>query len=282
MSHAIGQLLVHLDSSSRSGPRLEFARALAQQHGASLTALYAATPSIVAVPNSLEGGRNLAVEMRAIDDERRIRAHVAFDETMKRPGAMATWSDFTEFSVIGDFARQALYADLMVLGQHEYARQEATDVPSDFVESVMAASGKPAIVVPWTGAVRDPAGTVVIAWKETPQAARAVAAAMPLLQRARRVHVVTWASAAPHAAVGGSPALNLETYLRAHKVEATWHRYGDEPSHMGELLLSTAFDLDANLLVMGCYGHSRAREWVLGGMSRTILQSMTLPVLMAH
>ena len=51
---------------------------------------------------------------------------------------------------------------------------------------------------------------------------------------------------------------------------------------MGDLLLSRAFDLDADLLVMGCYGHSRAREWVLGGTSRTVLQSMTLPVLMAH
>ena len=282
MRSAIGQLLVHLDTSSRSGARLEFARALAQRHGASLKALYAATPSLVAVPYGIEGGANLAVQMRTIDDERRIRARAAFDEIMKKPGASAAWSDFTEFPVIGGFARQALYADLMVLGQCAYERLEAADVPSDFVESVMSASGKPALVVPWAGAVRDPAGTVVIAWKETPQAARAVAAAMPLLQRARRVHVVTWAYGEPETTVGGSPALTLDSYLRAHAVEATWHRYGDEPPHSGELLLSTACDLEADLLVMGCYGHGRVREWVLGGMSRTILQSMTLPVLMAH
>ncbi|MEO8655567.1 MAG: universal stress protein [Ramlibacter sp.] len=282
MSSAIGQLLVHLDSSGRSSARLEFARALAQQHGASLAAQYAATPSIVALPYGFEGGAGLAVQMRELDDERRIRARAAFDESMKRPGTTATWSDSIEFGIIDGFARQALYADLMVLGQFDYAQKEMAEVPVDFVESVMVASGKAAIVVPWAGAVRDPGGTVVIAWKETAQSARAVAAAMPLLQRAGKVHVVTWAEEQTHADTGRSAALSLDSYLRAHKVEAVWHHQGDEPSHLGELLLSTVFDLDAGLLVMGCYGHSRAREWVLGGVSRTILESMTLPVLMAH
>ena len=281
MTSAIRQLLVHLDASSRGVARLQVARQLAQGHGAALHALYAVTPSFVGVPYALEGGGNLAVEMQAIDDERRIRARMTFDEAMKKPGAPAVWSDLTEFPVIGGFARQALYADLMVLGQHDFSAREAADVPLDFAEEVIAASGKPALVIPSVGAQRDVGATVVIAWKETPQAARAVAAAMPLLQRARRVHVVTWSPALPDNAVASSP-LGLETYLRAHHVEATWHRYGEEPSHLGELLLSTAFDLEADLLVMGCYGHSRAREWVLGGMSRTILQSMTLPVLMAH
>jgi nucleotide-binding universal stress UspA family protein len=65
-------------------------------------------------------------------------------------------------------------------------------------------------------------------------------------------------------------------------VQSVWHGQGDEPEAVGELLLSRVFDLEADLLVMGCYGHNRAREWALGGASRTILKSMTLPVLMAH
>jgi nucleotide-binding universal stress UspA family protein len=70
--------------------------------------------------------------------------------------------------------------------------------------------------------------------------------------------------------------------LRLRGIEANWHVRSGEPKDLGDLLLSEAFDCQADLLVMGCYGHSRAREWVLGGVSRTILQSMTLPVLMAH
>ena len=65
-------------------------------------------------------------------------------------------------------------------------------------------------------------------------------------------------------------------------MSAQWHRDPGEPAEIGELLLSRCADLSADLLVMGCYGHSRAREWVLGGTSRTVLHSMTLPVLMAH
>lgn len=74
----------------------------------------------------------------------------------------------------------------------------------------------------------------------------------------------------------------MEGYLQLRGIEPTWHREGGgEPGILGELLLSRACDLGADLLVMGCYGHSRMREWVLGGTSRTVQQSMTLPALMA-
>ena len=122
--------------------------------------------------------------------------------------------------------------------------------------------------------------TVVIAWKPTREAARAVSAAVPLLQRARRVHVMAWGE--DEEQVTGA-RLDLDGYLKLRGVEPVWHREGgEEPADLGDLLLSRAFDLEADLLVMGCYGHSRAREWVLGGTSRTVLRSMTLPVLMAH
>ena len=141
----------------------------------------------------------------------------------------------------------------------------------------MAISGKPALIVPYIGAPKTTAQTIVIAWKETPEAARAVSAAMPLLQRASQVHVVCWSQ--DEAKVGGV-RLDLKGYLALSGVDAVWHQEGGEPERLGDLLLSRAFDLHADLLVMGCYGHSRAREWVLGGTSRTILQTMTLPVLM--
>ena len=152
--------------------------------------------------------------------------------------------------MIPAFTQQALYADLLVLGQH----------------------------VPYAGMPRIVGNTILIAWKET-EAARAVSAALPVLRRAQAVHVVTWGSDNSTQDVG---PLNLGKYLALHQVEPVWHHQGKEPEHLGEILLSTASDLGANLLVMGCYGHSRAREWILGGTSRAILQSITMPVLMAH
>jgi len=191
----------------------------------------------------------------------------------------ATWGEVTDDPVMAAFAQQSLFADLLVLGQHDPAHDATHDVPADFAQTILAASGKPGLIVPYTGDFRPLGGTVVIAWKDTREAARAVAAAIPLLQRAQRVHVLAWGS--QESTVGGVK-LDLDTYLQRRGVQAQWHRDGPEPDRMGELLLSRACDLSADLLVMGCYGHSRAREWLLGGTSRTVLRSMTLPVLMSH
>ena len=97
-----------------------------------------------------------------------------------------------------------------------------------------------------------------------------------MLQKAERVHVATWGRERE------GRHDDLLAHLRRHGVEATPHHYGDEPGDIGAYILSAAADLNADMLVMGGYGHSRAREWVLGGATRTILESMTVPVLMSH
>ena len=279
MCAAIKQLLVHVDASTHTNARLAVARRVATQHGAAVAALYAVTPSAITSPFAPLGSEMLSAGLAALDAERRDRSKAAFDDALKAPGAHVAWSDLTEYSASSDFARQALYADLLVLGQTDVSGADASGVPTDFVESVLVTSRKPALIAPRIGLHRNVGDTIVVAWKEAPESARALAAAIPMLQRAEKVHVVSWSPVVPRMAGG---LLNLETYLRAHNVSPIWHDYGEEPEQLGELLLSTTFDLGADLLVMGCYGHSRAREWVLGGVSRTLLQSMTLPVLMVH
>ena len=279
MKSSLKQLLVHFDASRRAAPRLEFARQLARRHGAAVAALYAVTPSFVMPPFAPTIGPGVAVTLRELDDERLARARTTFDRALASTGVPVSWSGVTDHPVTGAFAQQALYADLLVLGQYDPSDIESSDVPPDFAETVMAISGRPALILPYALVPPTVGEKVVIAWKPTREAARAVTAAMPLLQSAQRVHVVSWSADEP---VVGGVALDLAGYLKRHGVEATWHRQGDEPDGLGELLLSRAFDLTADLLVMGCYGHSRAREWLVGGTSREVLQSMTLPVLMAH
>lgn len=272
-------VLVHLDATRASPHRLAAARELAQRLGDSLAALYAATPCLVEMPYPA-GLTEAAAQLAAIDEERCSQALRVFDETMNTPGPQATWARCIDAPVVGAFAQQALFADLLVLGQYDPADPASASVPPDFPEAVLAASGRPALVVPYVRSAPPLADTIVIAWKESREAARAVSAALPLLQRAQRVHVLAWGEESLPPAEGGR--LDLASYLGVHGVEATWHREGPEPSDIGEILLSRTFDLEADLLVMGCYGHARAREWILGGATRTILQSTTLPVLMAH
>ena len=279
MKESLTQLLVHLDGSPRAARRLGVAREIAQNHGAAVTVLYAVTPALLVVPFAPEAGPSVAEALGQIDEQRRTQARGVFDRSIATPGVHAAWAEVQDYPIVPAFARQALYADLLVMGQHDPSDTEAAGVPFDFVETVMATSGKPALVLPYAENPGTVGQTVVIAWKPTREAARAVSAAMPLLQRARRVHVLSWGSEEEDVA---GARLDLDSYLKLRGVEPIWHREGQEPNFMGDLLLSRAFDLDADLLVMGCYGHSRAREWVLGGTSRTVLQSMTLPVLMAH
>lgn len=277
MSDELKQLLVHADASPQFAQRLEFAGRLAAMHGAGITALYASPSASEALPVAA-GIPGLAVKRENVQDTELARARSVFEQ-LKSAGLRASWAEVHEFPLAPAFAQRALYADLLVLGQHGPGEGWSTLMPADFPETVIALSGRPALVLPYTSARPGLPGKVVIAWKPSPGAARAVAAALPLLRKAGLVHVLSWGEDAA-APAGESP--NIVSYLQAHGVQAQWQREAVEPDKLGELLLSRAFDLQADLLVMGCYGHTRAHEWVLGGASRTVLKGMTLPVLMAH
>jgi nucleotide-binding universal stress UspA family protein len=127
---------------------------------------------------------------------------------------------------------------------------------------------------------RRGASQVLVAWKPSAQAARAVAAAVPLLRSAREVHLVSWGADDAPACQG--EALDIDGYLRRQGVSATSHRESAAGDDIGELMLSKAADVGADLLVMGCYAHSRVREVVMGGATRVVLQSMTVPVFASH
>jgi len=277
MGNELKQLLVHADASPQFAQRLEFAGRLAVRYGAGITALYASPSASEALPIASGMGSGLAVTRANTQDTELARARSVFEQ-LKPAELPAAWAEIHEFPLAAAFAEQAMYADLLVLGQHGPGEGWSTLMPADFPETVVALSGRPALVLPYTSARPDLPGNVVIAWKPSREAARAVAAALPLLRQARAVHVLSWGADAAAA----DASLNIVSYLKAHGIEANWRQEAIEPEDLGELLLSRAFDLQADLLVMGCYGHTRAHERVLGGASRTVLQSMTLPVLMAH
>ncbi|NML14706.1 universal stress protein [Azohydromonas sp. G-1-1-14] len=263
----MASILLHLDASPRCAVRLGVAARLAQRLDAGVTALYTAAPTPAAGRQLLSEGQSLVLAP-ALDAERRAQARALFDQA----GARAHWAEVpADQAPVPAFVRQALVHDLVVLGQHD--RDDAVaGTASDFVENVVLDSGKPVLAVPYAGRFDEVGRRVLIAWKPTRESARAVAAALPLIPEGASVHVVAWDND-PH---------EIEPLLRRHGIEAQYHREGPAMVTLGEELLSRAADLNSDLLVMGCYGHSRARELMLGGASRTVLQSMTLPVLLAH
>ncbi len=267
-------ILVHIDSSMHSAVRVNVARLLAEDFDAEVIAQPCMLPSLARYPFAVEGAGPAIEMMLALDKQGLARARAAFSKASAGSPRLH-WAE-TLAEGAWDFVPKALYADLIVLGQRDESDPASGELAFDFVPGVLVHSGKPALILPYAGGVVPIARTVLVAWKETREAARAVTAALPWLQRASKVHVVAYGE-------GSENSLrSLERYLRVNGVAVDTHTGGPEDVDVGGSLLSLAADVSAELLVMGCYGHSRAREWVLGGATRGILQTMTLPVLMSH
>jgi nucleotide-binding universal stress UspA family protein len=273
-------ILLHIDASPRSAKRLALAHELTARHGARVTALYASTPTALSLPFVMgQGAAEMLPMLQQLDTDYRDNAKALFDRAEAAATAPLCWTELRESPLIPAFAHRALCADLLIVGQHDANDLLTAGVPSDFVPCVVMASGRPALVVPYVDIGTTFGQQVLIAWKPTRESAHAVSAAIPFLQHAQRLHLTIADDSAEPVERGRA----LEDYLRSHEVQAPIQHHAAVPSDdPGDGLLSLAADVGADLLVMGCYGHSRARELVLGGVTRTVLRSMTLPVLMAH
>lgn len=174
-----------------------------------------------------------------------------------------------------EVVKRARCADLTVLGQANDETPAAT--PRDLVEVVALSAGRPVLVVPYVPVPRPIGRNVILCWNDSRESARAVSDALPLLKQADKVAVLAFRSADDET---GAPS--VATWLAHHGIDATVIEDSAGDLDVGDLVLSRAADIDADLIVMGVYGHTRMREMMLGGVSRTLLRSMTVPVLMAH
>lgn len=152
-------------------------------------------------------------------------------------------------------------------------------------EAVLFGSGRPVLLLPDAARRKAPAfGLVAVGWDGGAPAARAVADALPILARAARVRVVTVAGEASHDTPRGpfAPASALLRHLARHGVQATAEEVDAAGRPAGDALHDDAARHGADLLVMGAYGHSRLRELVLGGATRTLLGRLPLPLFLSR
>jgi len=272
-------ILVHYDAGKTAPVRLETAIEIAGIFGAHIACLYA----LSAVPEPSAGYEATLVLREA---QKRIRGEMladarrGYDECLRRTGfERAEWRT-SAADALDAVSLQARYADLVVIGQLN--AELPSGVHGDFERSVPLAVGRPVLVVPYAFERRPIGHRVLVAWNASREAARAVADALPLLKRAGHVHVVAFQPEKSGAAHGAEPGADIALYLARHGVKVTVSRYDAPDVDVGNQLLSRAFDLSADLIVMGAWGRSRLREFILGGVTRTLLESMTVPVLMSH
>lgn len=274
-------MLLHLDSSPPCASRIELAINLALAHESHLTAVAACgwpVPPTVVATDLLGFGPLIAPS-----DESRAAAEGVcerFADRARERGLDSFSAQVEEVAGAQALVRRARCHDLVVLGQPERKGGDPV-VPADLVVQVLMGSGRPLLVVPWAGRYDGPIKTVAVAWSGSRESARAVADALPLLERAKSVHVLGFDRSRADGADTQAGLDAVQQWLGRHRI-AVQLRHETEDIEFGEALLSRVADLGADLIVLGGYGHSRATEFVLGGMTRTILASMTVPVLMSH
>lgn len=273
----VASILLHLDATPASLVRLEVASELATRLDAGITALFGAAWD--ADRTSFAYSASAALEAASFDPaaliheeaKSQLRSHHLFDSPE------VTWCEIAGHSVTRGFVEEAVYADLLVVGQ-ESRLPETGSAPPGFVETAILDSGKPTLVVPAAMRSATVARRIVVAWNGSPQAARAVAGALPLLRLADEVHVASWSRLAPAAPFSRIDAV---AWLRRHGVAATVHLLPPS-AHIAREIGPFAASLGGDLIVMGCYGRSRASERVFGGATRSVLAAMDVAVLMAH
>lgn len=149
-----------------------------------------------------------------------------------------------------------------------------------WTEGVLFGAGRPVLLLPSRGKRLRWLDRIVVAWDWSREAARALADAMPILSQAKEVHVVTIFGEKPIAPA--APVSDLDKFLSAHRINYQLVRVELAKKSIGECLMHQAENHDADMLVMGGYGHSRTREMVLGGATREILREPLLPVFLSH
>lgn len=279
-------VLVIVDDSKTCAPRLDVAVHLASRFGAHLTGLFVKESPHVPGWAQSEGYAYLRPPSDYMEMQRQawreaaLAAQRLFHARADVAGITTEWRE-REGDVAEIASLHSRYTDLVIVGQMEPALPAGHPARA-LPERLLMAVGRPILLVPYAGAFPTVGERVLVAWNASREATRAVNDALPLLRLASQVSVLVINPRGGVSGDGDVPGADLALHLSRHgvKAEAAWIQADD--IDVAAMLLSRASDFQADLIVMGGYGHSRVREIVLGGATRAILHAMTVPTLMSH
>lgn len=273
-------ILVYADDFTEWNHGVEYAARLAAAEQAALTGLFVSpTPALLLPTCTTPALLTAMVERTQRIEQESLEAESRFVDWAQSVGvAQASWHVAEGFPPEA-LARLGNWHDVLVIERNaEMPWESAGDLGALILRVAL-----PCVVVPPAGR-QDPRALecVALGWNGTPEALRAIHAARPWLQRARRIVVLRGQQRNQACNVDWHPPLDVMTYLKRHGIEAELHDLAAEDADAGPALLGSAAALHADLLVMGAYGRNRFSEWIFGGATRHVLDNARIPVLFRH
>lgn len=270
-------MTVCLDNSAGSSRLLDFAINLAAQNNAHLMGLHLTyAPIILSDPYAV--WEPMMVEWEASAQTKQEHAREKFLSDTAKAGISADFSAYRSTDLHAVIAH-ARVSDLTIVGQRNSSDSEG-DLGNNFPVSFVLKLGRPVLFFPYSGDISTKFNTIIVAWDGGREATRAMADAMPFLKLAQHVKVL---SISEHSDEEHDlPDIDIAAYLAKHNVRVEIERNENVHVAAAEWLLSSATNCGADLLVMGAYGHNRLTELILGGVTRTVMRQMALPILMSH
>ena len=273
-------LLVLLDDDPLCAARSQVGIRMARELDCHLIGL--APTGLAQLPSSPESVATLvefgALAQRALRD-RAERAIRRFRDACVAAGLPSFEALIDESEKAVSLVRNAHCSDLLVLTQAD-PHAPGYAMNRTLVEEVVLQNARPTLIVPYAGRFETLGSTVMVAWDDSREAARAVADALPLLRRARQVHVLGWNEQGADAPMRRRLE-SVQAWLKHHGI-AAHVQLETTKIDIADAMLSRAADLGADLIVMGAYGHVRWIQRMLGGATSGLLASMTVPVLMSR
>jgi nucleotide-binding universal stress UspA family protein len=280
-------LVVLLDGSARDEAKLAVAVELARRNDAHMTGLCPLELLLPADMSFALGGYPdlwaLPEFARQIESQAKAKAAVieaSFRELLRRETIIGDWALETG-PLISAVTRRALAADLIIVGQAD-PENPLPPIARSLVEDVLMTAGRPLLIIPYAGKFTTIGTNALVGWTPTRESARAVHDALPVLAKGAKVLVLTVESTRS-GEIEPLPTADIAEHLARHALDVSAARTvvsdGLSPA---DALLDYASDIQADLLVVGGYGHSRTREMIMGGVTRDLLHHMTVPVLMSH
>jgi nucleotide-binding universal stress UspA family protein len=276
----IKDIVANLSLHESRDVAMDFAVSVAVAFNAHLAGIAFLYDPLIPMMVDMYGVPTKVIELERAEYEKAAKAAVArFNEATRRSAlsAEARTLNGAGGTAPGVFAQMARRFDLSILGQPEPEKPELDRI---MVEAALFDTGRPVLVVPYIQKAGLKLDHLMLCWDGSRSAARAAADAMPFIVRAKAVEIVIVAS--EPAKSDEMPGADMAHHLARHGAKVELKRIVTAETDVASTILSHAADNSVDFLVMGGYGHSRLREFVLGGVTRGILGSMTIPTLLSH